>query len=184
VCSGSSDVVCGPVIVIEFLPEVQMTQFIICKHYDEMITKILKSKSYNATSTNKESNQLVHKNKRIKRILVVADEYDISLTIKVVLEQKGFKVHSFNDVSEALENFIAGLYDLVLLDVIMQGMSGFSFDSEIRKLDDKVPICFLTAADELYYETLKKCHPNIDESCIIHKPVDNDSLLRQIRSKM
>jgi DNA-binding response OmpR family regulator len=115
---------------------------------------------------------------------LVDDEYDISLTIKVVLEQNGFKVDSFNDVSEALENFIAGLYDLILLDVIMQGMSGFSLDSEIRKLDDKVPICFLTVADELYYETLKKCHPNIDESCIIHKPVDNDSLLRQIRSKM
>jgi hypothetical protein len=51
-------------------------------------------------------------------------------------------------------------------------------------LDDKVPICFLTAADEFCYETLKKSHPNIDESCIIHKPIDNDSLLRQIKSMM
>jgi DNA-binding response OmpR family regulator len=64
----------------------------------------------------------------------------------------------------------------------MEGMSGFSLYNEIRKLDDKVPICFLTAADGLYYETLKKSHPNIDESFIIHKPVDNDSLLRQIKS--
>jgi DNA-binding response OmpR family regulator len=112
------------------------------------------------------------------------DEYDISLSIKVVLEENGFKVDSFNDASEALENFTAGLYDLVILDVIMEGLSGFSLYNEIRKLDDKVPICFLTAADELYYETLKKSHPNIDESCIIHKPVDNDSLLRQIKSMM
>lgn len=52
-----------------------------------------------ATSTNQESNQLVRKNKRIMRILVVDDEYDISLTIKVVLEQNGFKVDSFNDNS-------------------------------------------------------------------------------------
>jgi CheY-like chemotaxis protein len=179
-CSGSSDVVCSPVIAIEFLPEVQMTQFITCKHYDEMITKILECKSYNdSTSTNQESNQLVRKNKRIKRILVVDDEYDISLTIKVVLEQNGFKVDSFNDASQALENFMAGIYDLVIL-----GMSGFSLYNEIRKLDDKVPICFLTAVDELYYETLKKSHPNIDENCIIHKPVDNDALLRQIKSMM
>jgi CheY-like chemotaxis protein len=178
-------VVCSPVIANEFLPEVQMTQFITCKHYDEMITKILKCKSYNdSTSTNQESNQLVRKNKRIKRILVVDDEYDISLTIKVVLEQNGFKVDSFNDASEALGNFTTGLYNLVILDVIMQGMSGFSLYAEIRRLDDKVPICFLTAADELYYEALKKSHPNIDESCIIHKPVDNDSLLRQIKSMM
>ena len=120
----------------------------------------------------------------MKRILVVDDEYDISLTIKVVLEENGFIVDSFNDASEALGNFTTGLYNLVILDVIMQGMSGFSLYAEIRRLDDKVPICFLTAADELYYETLKKCHPNINESCIIHKPVDNDSLLRQISSKM
>jgi DNA-binding response OmpR family regulator len=118
----------------------------------------------------------------MSRILVVDDEYDISLTIKVVLEENGFIVDSFNDASQALENFMTGIYDLVILDVIMEGMSGFSLYNEIRKLDDKVPICFLTAADELYYETLKKSHPNIDESCIIHKPVDNDSLLRQIKS--
>jgi DNA-binding response OmpR family regulator len=120
----------------------------------------------------------------MKRILVVDDEYDISLTIKVVLEENGFTVDSFNDASQALENFTTGLYNLVILDVLMQGISGFSLYNEIRKLDDKVPICFLTAADELYYETLKKSHPNIDESCIIHKPIDNDSLLRLIKSKM
>ena len=37
----------------------------------------------------------------MKRILVVDDEYDISLTIKVVLEENGFVVDSFNDASEA-----------------------------------------------------------------------------------
>jgi hypothetical protein len=52
-------VVCRSVIAIEILPEVQMTQFITWKHYDEMITKILQCKSYNDTTiTNQESNQL------------------------------------------------------------------------------------------------------------------------------
>jgi DNA-binding response OmpR family regulator len=74
----------------------------------------------------------------MKRILVVDDEYDVSLTIKVVLEDNGFEVDSFNDASEALENFKTGIYDLVILDVIMEGMSGFSLYNEIRKLDDKV----------------------------------------------
>jgi DNA-binding response OmpR family regulator len=59
----------------------------------------------------------------MKRILVVDDEYDVSLSIKVVLEENGFKVDSFNDASEALENFTTGIYDLVILDVIMEGMS-------------------------------------------------------------
>jgi hypothetical protein len=53
---------------------------------------------------------------------------------------------------------------------------------EIKKLDDKVIICFLTAADEAYYVTLKECYPNINENCIIRKPVDNDSLIKRINS--
>jgi len=60
-------------------------------------------------------------------------------------------------------------------DVIMSKMSGFSLYSEIRKSDNKISICFLTAASDVYYETLKKSYPDIDEKCIIHKPLDNDS---------
>jgi DNA-binding response OmpR family regulator len=116
------------------------------------------------------------------RVLVVDDEYDVSLTIKLVLEENGFKVDSFTDASEALKNFTTGLYDLVILDVKMPEMSGFSLYKKIRKLDDKVIICYMTAVDEVSYEDLKKCYPNIDEICIIHKPVDNDSLLGQIKS--
>ena len=145
------------------------------KNYNDGISK-------NRESNQQQEQQRVQKNKRMKRVLVVDDEYDVSLTIKVVLEENGFKVDLFNDASQALENFTTGLYDLVILDVIMEGMSGFSLYDEIRKLDDNVPICFLTAADEVYYETLKESHPNIDESCIIHKPVDNDSLLARIKS--
>jgi len=116
------------------------------------------------------------------RVLVVDDEYDVSLTVKLVLEENGFKVDSFTDASEALKNFTTGLYDLVILDVKMPEMSGFSLYKKIRKLDDKVIICYMTAVDEVSYEDLKKCYPNIDEICIIHKPVDNDSLLGQIKS--
>jgi DNA-binding response OmpR family regulator len=120
-------------------------------------------------------------NKSIKRILVIDDEYDISLTIKVVLEENGFIVDSFTDASKALENFRTSLYDLVVLDVKMPEMDGFSLYEKIKKLDDKVIICFLTAAGN-YYKILKKNYPSINEDCIIYKPVDNESLLRQIKS--
>jgi DNA-binding response OmpR family regulator len=117
-----------------------------------------------------------------KRILVVDDEYDISLTIKVVLEENGFIVDSFTDASKALENFRTGLYDLVILDVKMPEMDGFSLYEKIKKLDDKVAVCFLTAAGDAYYETSKKNYPGINENYVIHKPVDNESLLKQIKS--
>jgi DNA-binding response OmpR family regulator len=104
--------------------------------------------------------------------------------MKLVLEENGFKVDSFTDAFEALENFSTGLYDLAILDVIMPKMDGFSLYEKIKKLDDKVIICFLTATDDAYYEILKKNYSNINENCVIHKPVDNESLLRQINSIM
>jgi hypothetical protein len=45
-----------------------------------------------------------------------------------------------------------------------------------------VAICFLTAAEDAYYEISKKKHLSINENCVIHKPVDNESLLMQIKS--
>ena len=110
------------------------------------------------------------------------DEYDISSVMKLVLEENGFKVDSFTDAFEALENFSTGLYDLAIVDVIMPEMDGFGLYENIKKLDDKVIVCFLTATHDAYYETLKKNYPTINENCIIHKPVDNESLLGQINS--
>jgi DNA-binding response OmpR family regulator len=64
----------------------------------------------------------------------------------------------------------------------MPEMDGFRLYEKIKKLDDKITICFLTATDDAYYEILKKNYPNIHENCIIHKPVDNESLLKRIKS--
>jgi DNA-binding response OmpR family regulator len=129
-----------------------------------------------------ESNYQIQKDNGVKRILLVDDEFDISLVMKLLLEENGFKVDSFTDAFEALENFSTGLYDLAMLDVKMPEMNGFSLYEKIKKLDDKVIICFLTATDDTYYETLKKNYPAINENCVIHKPVDNESLVRQINS--
>ena len=110
------------------------------------------------------------------------DEYDVNFVIKLVLEKNGFKVDSFTDASEALENFRPGLYDLVILDVKLPTMDGFRLYEKIKKLDDNVVICFLTAADNVYYKILKKHYPSVNENCVIHKPVDNESVLRIIKS--
>ncbi|MGA9151077.1 MAG: response regulator [Candidatus Nitrosopolaris sp.] len=57
-------------------------------------------------------------------------------------------VDSFTDAFEVLENFAAGQYDLVILDVRLPTMNGFSLYEKIKKLDGRVRICFLTAADK------------------------------------
>jgi DNA-binding response OmpR family regulator len=52
------------------------------------------------------------------RILIVDDEDDINVLFKKVLEDNGYKVDTFNDPLVALQNFTAGSYDLLLLDIV------------------------------------------------------------------
>jgi len=119
----------------------------------------------------------------VRRILLVDDEHDINLTLKIVLEGNDFKVDSFTNPLVALQNFKSGLYDLVLLDVKIPIMNGFGLCQAIRNLDDKVKICFLTAVSDVYYEAFgKRAFPNIDEKCIIQKPIENELLIKQIKS--
>jgi DNA-binding response OmpR family regulator len=80
-----------------------------------------------------------------KRILVVDDEADINLTLKLALEEEGFQVDTFDDDAlVALDNFRKGLYDLLILDIKMPKMNGFELCRRIKKIDSKVRVCFLT----------------------------------------
>ena len=162
-----------------------IASFISSKEYDETITTINTSKGYDAYREQNLNQQLVKDNKGPKRILLVDDEHDINLTLKIVLEDGGFKVDSFTNPFTALQNFKTDLYDLAILDVKMPVMNGFALYQEIKKLDDKVKICFLTAASDVYYEAFgKQGFPNLDENCIIRKPVENELLIKQIKSIM
>jgi two-component system, OmpR family, response regulator ChvI len=67
-----------------------------------------------------------------KRILLVDDEQDITYSFGIALEDKGFVVDTFNDPQEALSNFKAGLYDLLLLDIKMPKMNGFELYQEME----------------------------------------------------
>jgi CheY-like chemotaxis protein len=121
-------------------------------------------------------------NKGIKRVMVVDDEDDINLVFKIVLEENGFKVDSFNNSLMALENFRSTLYDLVIIDIRMPVMNGYGLYQEIRKLDKTVKICFLTAGD-VYYESFgKEAIPEFNENLIIRKPIDNEMLVTRLRS--
>ena len=82
-----------------------------------------------------------------KKILVVDDEEDLCEILQFNLESEGFAVDIANSAEEALK-IISADYQLVLLDVMMEGMSGFKMAEKVRKeLHLNVPIIFLTAKD-------------------------------------
>ena len=114
-----------------------------------------------------------------KRILIVDDEPDVNLALRIVLEDNNFIVDSFNDPLRALENFKADLYDLIILDIKMPKKDGFEVYKEILKIDNRVKVCFLTAGD-INYRSLKETFPTLDENQFIRKPIENIELIKQI----
>jgi len=118
-------------------------------------------------------------NKMSKRILVVDDEADTNTALHEILEQNGFIVDSYEDPFLALENFKPHFYDLLILDIKMPEMSGFSFYREIKKRDVKMKVCFLTAG-EMYYGSYSDIFSSLPANCFIRKPVTNDELLKHM----
>ena len=116
------------------------------------------------------------------RILVVDDEPDILLTFKIVLEENGFKTDAFNDPILALRNFTAGSYDLAILDIRMPRITGLGLYEELRKIDNKVRVCFLSAISN--YQEFSKYFPTINDSQVIIKPVNNQTLIESINKIM
>lgn len=82
------------------------------------------------------------------RILVVDDEQDLCEILKFNLETEGYQVETANSAEEALEKDIAS-YNLLLLDVMMGGMSGFQLAKQLKNsaVTVHIPIIFLTARD-------------------------------------
>ena len=97
--------------------EDSMASFEPCKNYDERISVIHRSKSYRLY-TEKLSQQLKN-GKATKTVLLVDDDHDINLTLRLVLEGSGFKAGSFTNALLVLASFRTGLYDLAILDIKM-----------------------------------------------------------------
>ena len=109
-------------------------------------------------------------------------------TLKLVLEKEGireadetncFEVDSYNDPVLALKDYKKGHYDLLLIGVVMPKTNGFELAKEIRKIDDRVKICFLIAGEvpnkvrfnESSYE---------QEDRFIKLPIENKDLLEHV----
>ena len=117
------------------------------------------------------------------KILIVDDDSDITLAFKKGLENDGFNVDVFNDPQEALSNFEASKYDLLLLDIRMPKMNGFELYKEMDKIDNHVKVCFITAF-EVYYEALREVFPSMEVECFIRKPIEIGSLVKRIKNEL
>jgi len=101
------------------------------------------------------------------------------------LEDEGFNVDAFTDPILALSNFKPNYYSLVILDINMPKMNGYDLYKEIRKLDNKVKMCFLTAS-ELYNENLRRQTKEIlnEVKRFISKPLTLEDLVIKVKKEL
>ena len=101
------------------------------------------------------------------RILITDDEAKIREMIRKYAEFEGFEVDEAVDGMEAVSKCLSNQYDLVVMDIMMPNLDGFSASKEIRKTNPSMPIILLSALGEEYdriHAILKRVHPETTEA--------------------
>ena len=85
-----------------------------------------------------------------KKILLVDDDPDFNMVVRKHLEKQGFKVESAFNGKQGLEKVYAGSPDLIILDVMMPEVDGYTVCSELKKNDaySDIPVIMLTSVGE------------------------------------
>ncbi|HOI35437.1 MAG TPA: response regulator transcription factor [Mesotoga infera] len=113
------------------------------------------------------------------KILVVEDEHDLGLLLKEVLENNNYAVELSADGEEGLYMALNGPFDLVVLDVLLPGLSGWEVLEGMRRKGCATPVLMLTALDGV---DNKIRGFNLGADDYLSKPFDMRELLARIQS--
>ncbi len=113
------------------------------------------------------------------KILVIEDEKMLADSIKAMLERKGFQVEAVYDGESGAEYAELGIYDLLILDVMMPKMDGFEVARQVRRKRCNTPILMLTARSEVQDRIAGL---NAGADYYLTKPFDSGELLASINA--
>jgi DNA-binding response OmpR family regulator len=126
-----------------------------------------------------------------KRILIVDDDPDITLTFKKAFDEANrisgnkisFHVNTYNDPVVALSEFKPDFYDLMLIDINMPKMNGFDFCVKVFELDINPRVCFMSS-ELINQEALREQYPSLSIGCFIRKPVTIEYLVKRVKAEL
>jgi DNA-binding response OmpR family regulator len=122
----------------------------------------------------------LEKRDRIRRALIIEDNQESARILKNELQSKGqFQVDLYTDPFSSLQNFKAGLYDVVLIDLILAKTSNNEICSKIMHMDKKVKICYMSGTYQ-NYEEVREMFPESERVCFISRPVETQVLLEKL----
>ena len=113
------------------------------------------------------------------KILIVEDERLLADSLKTLLEKKGFQVEAVYDGESGEEYAELGVYDLLILDVMMPKLDGYQVARQVRRDRISTPILMLTAKGETQ-DRIEGLNAGADY--YLTKPFDNGELLACINA--
>ncbi len=112
-------------------------------------------------------------------ILLVEDDVNLGFVVQDTLKMNGYKVHLATDGKAGLKQFNENRYDLLLLDVMLPHKDGFTLAEDVRKVNNEIPIVFLTAKS-MTEDRIKGLKIGADD--YITKPFSSEELLLRVEA--
>ncbi|MBO4261796.1 MAG: response regulator transcription factor [Clostridia bacterium] len=113
------------------------------------------------------------------QILIVEDELRLAKALKQILEEKKYMVDTVANGQDGLDYALSGIYDVIILDVMLPKMDGMTVAKKLRESSVSTPIIMLTARD-----TIKDKITGLDSGAddYMTKPFSPNELLARIRA--
>ncbi|MBA3066380.1 response regulator [bacterium] len=111
----------------------------------------------------------------MKKVLIIEDEKDIAEIIKMSLELEGFKIETALNGFEGLEKIESFGPDIIVLDIIMEGMDGMTMKKRMKK---DIPVIVASACDKA---TRTKIESEIKVNSWLEKPFEIDELVNEVK---
>ena len=111
------------------------------------------------------------------KILVVEDDRDLNKTVCSFLNHSGYEAIGCLNASDAYDELTDNIFDLIVSDIMMPGIDGFEFATNVRELNEDIPILFMTARDDI---ASKKRGFRIGVDDYMVKPINLDELFLRI----
>lgn len=113
------------------------------------------------------------------RILVVEDEIRLADTLGEIIKEQKYTVDVVNDGESGYDCALSGIYDVIVLDVMLPKMNGFDVVNELRRNKNQTPVILLTAKGEVT-DKVKGLDCGADD--YLTKPFAPEELIARIRA--
>ena len=111
------------------------------------------------------------------KILVVEDDKDLNKIVCSFLNHSGYEAIGCLNANEAYDALIDKIIDLIVSDIMLPGIDGFEFATNVRELNEEIPILFMSAKDDIASKQ-RGFRIGVDDYMV--KPIDLDELFLRI----